>query len=206
MKLLGRWTRADLSGGFDLLETDDAKKLFEFAYMWGTLMELEITPVLDDQELKAAWKAPPTGFRRGRQNRRGKRLSNTPPDKQRGFAGKPPKKCSVLDLSFHLRSSGNSLSESVLKRNHRGTQIKEEFIMINFNNLIVGRHESRVLFMWNPKEEVAMLGAFIGIKDGIDAILSGDRITPAQRVILEEFRAIAVENSWDFATLRDSLS
>jgi len=54
VKLLGRWTRADLSGGFDLLETDDAKKLFEFAYMWGTLMELEITPVLDDQELKAA--------------------------------------------------------------------------------------------------------------------------------------------------------
>jgi hypothetical protein len=35
-------------------ETDDAKKLFEFAYMWGTLTELEITPVLDDQELKAA--------------------------------------------------------------------------------------------------------------------------------------------------------
>ena len=54
VKLLGRWTRADFSGGFDLLETDDAKKLFEFAYMWGTLMELEITPVLDDQELKAA--------------------------------------------------------------------------------------------------------------------------------------------------------
>jgi Protein of unknown function (DUF3303) len=54
VKLLGRWTRADFSGGFDLLETDDAKKLFEFAYTWGTLMKLEITPVLDDQELKAA--------------------------------------------------------------------------------------------------------------------------------------------------------
>ena len=54
VKLLGGWTRADFSGGFDLLETDDAKKLFEFAYKWGTLMELEITPVLDDQELKAA--------------------------------------------------------------------------------------------------------------------------------------------------------
>jgi len=77
--------------------------------------------------------------------------------------------------------------------------------MINFNNLIVGRHESRVLFMWNPKEEVAMLGAFIGIKDGIEAILARDGITPAQRVILEEFRAIAAENSWDFATLRESL-
>ena len=54
VKLLGRWTRADFSGGFDLLERGDAKKLFEFAYMWGTLMELEIIPVLDDQELKAA--------------------------------------------------------------------------------------------------------------------------------------------------------
>jgi hypothetical protein len=98
------------------------------------------------------------------------------------------------------------LTESVLKPNHRETQIKEEFIMINFNNLIVGRHESKVLFMWTPKEGVAMLGAFIGIKDGIEAILARDGITPAQRVSLEEFRAIAGKNSWDFATLRDSLS
>ena len=28
--------------------------------------------------------------------------------------------------------------------------------------------------MWNPKEGVAMLGAFIGIKDGIEAILARD--------------------------------
>jgi hypothetical protein len=54
VKLIGRWTRADFSGGFDLLETDDAKKLFEFAYMWGDLMELEIIPVLDDRELSTA--------------------------------------------------------------------------------------------------------------------------------------------------------
>ncbi len=58
----------------------------------------------------------------------------------------------------------------------------------------------------NPKEGVAMLGTFIGIKDGIEAILARDGITPAQRVILEEFRAIAGKNSWDFATLRHSLS
>src|SRR5438128_7071593 len=38
LELLGRWTRADLSGGFDLLETDDPKKLVEFAYMWSDLM------------------------------------------------------------------------------------------------------------------------------------------------------------------------
>jgi hypothetical protein len=52
-KVLGRWTRADFSGGFDLLETDDAK-LFEFAYTWGDLMELEIIRVLDDEVLSMA--------------------------------------------------------------------------------------------------------------------------------------------------------
>ena len=79
-------------------------------------------------------------------------------------------------------------------------------MVINFKNLIVGRHESKVLFMWNPKEGVAMLGAFLGIKDGIETILARDGITPAQRVTLEEFRAIAGKNHWDFATLRESLS
>lgn len=54
VKLLGRWTQADLGGGFDLLETEDAGKLTEFAYMWSDLMELKITPVLDDQALVAA--------------------------------------------------------------------------------------------------------------------------------------------------------
>ena len=54
VKLLGRWTRADLSGGFALLETDDAKRLPEFVYMWGDLMDLRIFPVLDDQELSTA--------------------------------------------------------------------------------------------------------------------------------------------------------
>ena len=54
VELLGRWTRADLSGGFDLLETDDPKKLVEFAYMWSDLMELSITPVLEDQALSQA--------------------------------------------------------------------------------------------------------------------------------------------------------
>jgi hypothetical protein len=51
-----------------------------------------------------------------------------------------------------------------------------------------------------------MLGAFLGIEDGIETILARDEITPAQRNILEEFRAIAGENNWDFAALRGSLS
>jgi hypothetical protein len=41
-----------LGGGFDLLETDDPKKLAEFSFTWSDLMELKITPVLDDQELE----------------------------------------------------------------------------------------------------------------------------------------------------------
>ena len=57
VKLLGRWTQADLSGGFDLLETDDPGKLTEFSYMWSDLMDLKITPVLDDRELGGALKS-----------------------------------------------------------------------------------------------------------------------------------------------------
>ncbi len=48
-KLLGRWTRADLSGGFDLLESDDPQALAEFALSWSDLMALTIVPVLEDE-------------------------------------------------------------------------------------------------------------------------------------------------------------
>ena len=77
--------------------------------------------------------------------------------------------------------------------------------MIAFKTLIVGRHESRVLFAWNPQEGLAILGAFRAIKDGIEVILARDGITPALRVTLQEFRVLAGKNNWDFATLRESL-
>jgi uncharacterized protein DUF3303 len=51
VKLLGRWTAADFSGGFDLLESDNAKALTEFALMWSDLMELKLVPVVEDAEL-----------------------------------------------------------------------------------------------------------------------------------------------------------
>lgn len=54
VKLIGRWTRADFSGGFVLLETEDPKKLLEFAYLWGDVMTLKVFPVLDDQDLTVA--------------------------------------------------------------------------------------------------------------------------------------------------------
>ena len=50
-KLLGRRTRADFSGRFGLLETEDTKALTEFALMWSDLMELTIVPVVEDPEL-----------------------------------------------------------------------------------------------------------------------------------------------------------
>jgi hypothetical protein len=50
-RLLGRWTAADFSGGFVLLEGDDAGPLTEFSLMWSDLMELHAVPVLDDAEL-----------------------------------------------------------------------------------------------------------------------------------------------------------
>lgn len=50
-KLLGRWTSADFSGGFVLLDSDDGQALTEFALMWSDVMDLRIVPVLEDKEL-----------------------------------------------------------------------------------------------------------------------------------------------------------
>ena len=49
--LLGRWTRADLNGGFVLLESDDPAAVTEFALAWTDLMELTVVPVVEDREL-----------------------------------------------------------------------------------------------------------------------------------------------------------
>ena len=51
VKLLGRWTRADFSGGYDLLEADDSQALAEFALMWSDLMILTTVPIVEDQAL-----------------------------------------------------------------------------------------------------------------------------------------------------------
>ena len=56
-KLLGRWTAANFNHGFDLLESDDVKPLTQFALEWGDLMELNITPVVEDKDLLEVLKA-----------------------------------------------------------------------------------------------------------------------------------------------------
>ena len=50
-KLLGRWTRTDLAGGFVLLESQDPKALAAFARDWSDVCDLELTPVVEDAEL-----------------------------------------------------------------------------------------------------------------------------------------------------------
>lgn len=56
-KLIGRWTRADFGGGFDVIETDDAKTLLEFTSMWDDLMELQYYPVLEDADTASVLQA-----------------------------------------------------------------------------------------------------------------------------------------------------
>ena len=51
--LLGRWTRLDLGGGVEILESDDALSVAQFAMQWSDLMEISITPCLDDSQLSS---------------------------------------------------------------------------------------------------------------------------------------------------------
>ena len=53
VKLLGRWTRLDLCGGVALLESDDPQGLTAFTRGWSDLLEMTLSPVLEDQELTA---------------------------------------------------------------------------------------------------------------------------------------------------------
>ena len=51
VKLVSRWTAADFSGGFVLLEGDDATALTHFSLLWSDLLELRVVPVVEDAQL-----------------------------------------------------------------------------------------------------------------------------------------------------------
>jgi hypothetical protein len=51
VKLVSRWTAADFSGGFVLLQGDDATALTHFSLMWSDLLELRVVPVVEDAQL-----------------------------------------------------------------------------------------------------------------------------------------------------------
>jgi hypothetical protein len=50
VKLLGRWHKADMSGGWALIETDSAAAAFEYSAMWSDLLGLQTTPVVEDAD------------------------------------------------------------------------------------------------------------------------------------------------------------
>ena len=51
VKLVNRWTAADFSGGFVLLDGDDATALTHFSLLWSDLLELRVVPVVEDPQL-----------------------------------------------------------------------------------------------------------------------------------------------------------
>ena len=68
VKLLGRWTQLDLCGGVALLESDDPQGLTAFTRGWSDLLEMTLSPVLEDQELTAVLRragAPQAAMARG---------------------------------------------------------------------------------------------------------------------------------------------
>jgi hypothetical protein len=50
VKLLGRWHKADLSGGFTLSESDNPSALYEGAALWADVLELHGNMVIEDAE------------------------------------------------------------------------------------------------------------------------------------------------------------
>ena len=53
VKVIGRWHRADLSGGFTLSEADDPKALYESAAQWADLIDIQSSLVVEDGDAGA---------------------------------------------------------------------------------------------------------------------------------------------------------
>ncbi len=51
--LLGRWHKADCSGGFVLFETSNPAAFYESAAVWADVLEIHTVPVLEDAEAGA---------------------------------------------------------------------------------------------------------------------------------------------------------
>lgn len=51
---LGRWHAPGSRRGWVLCETDDAGLMYEHIAEWSSMLEIEVTPVVDDAEAAAA--------------------------------------------------------------------------------------------------------------------------------------------------------
>lgn len=59
VKSLQRWHKADLSGGFHLVESDDPAAMIAASAEWADVLELQSTVVVDDAVAGAALKNAP---------------------------------------------------------------------------------------------------------------------------------------------------
>lgn len=57
VKLVGRWHDLQRGRGAAVLEADDAAAIAKYALAWNEVMDLDITPVLDDEEARAVGNA-----------------------------------------------------------------------------------------------------------------------------------------------------
>lgn len=53
IKLIGRWHDVAHSKGVAIFESDDTEAISNWALNWNTVLDLEISPVLDDAETRA---------------------------------------------------------------------------------------------------------------------------------------------------------
>ena len=53
IRLIGRWHDSAHSKGVAIFETDDTEAIFNWVLNWNSVLDLELTPVLDDAETRA---------------------------------------------------------------------------------------------------------------------------------------------------------
>jgi hypothetical protein len=53
VRIVGRWHRADGTGGIMIVESDSMAPITEFAHEWNDLLFVEITPVIEDHDLRS---------------------------------------------------------------------------------------------------------------------------------------------------------
>jgi len=53
LKLVSRWHSLDGCSGVAIFECDDPAAIARWSLAWGTTMDIEVTPVVDDEKIKA---------------------------------------------------------------------------------------------------------------------------------------------------------
>jgi hypothetical protein len=60
IKLIGRWHDLAQFTGVAIFESDDAAAIANWVLNWNSIMDAEVTPVVDDAEARAIGKARPS--------------------------------------------------------------------------------------------------------------------------------------------------